>query len=34
MGLLILLLAAFANQLSVPPSAASFNQGRRSVSAP
>jgi hypothetical protein len=29
MALLILLLVAFANQLSVPPSAASFKQGQR-----
>lgn len=34
MAFLILLLVAFANQLSVPPSAASLNQGSRSSSAP
>jgi hypothetical protein len=32
MALLIMLLAALANQLSVPPSAASFNQGQRTSS--
>lgn len=34
MALLILLLAAFANQLSVPPSAASLSRTGSSASAP